>query len=80
MTFDQWMKTIRPTYRETDDTVVLRMIRRAWVAAEIQTRVAVCDQIKKANDEAMECGFELDRDQCISVIRGTWKPQKNRRS
>jgi hypothetical protein len=33
MTFDEWMKSVRSTYRPTDDSSECRMLRRCWNAA-----------------------------------------------
>ena len=43
---------------------------RAYAAAE---REAMCAAIKAADDKASESDYMLDSDDCISVIRGTWK-------
>ena len=34
---------------------------------------AMCAAIKAADDKASEGDYMLDSDDCISVIRGTWK-------
>ena len=69
MTFDQWMKATNPKYRKSDDTEALRLLRSTWVVA----REAACAEIKAADDKASESDYMLDSDNCISVIRGTWK-------
>jgi hypothetical protein len=69
MTFDQWMKANNPKHRKSDDTVALRLLRDTWEVA----REAACAEIKAADDEASGNDYMLDSNDCISVIRGTWK-------
>ena len=41
-------------------------------------REAMCAAIKAADDKAHDDDYMLDSDDCISVIRGTWKPGQAR--
>lgn len=50
MTFDKWMKTQNSAYKKTDDSVSLRALRSAWLAATKAEREAcakVCDDRAK---------------------------------
>lgn len=67
---------LRQIARETDhhrgpsDTTP----KTAYVLAGWQAAVeAMCAAIKAADDKASEGDYMLDSDDCISVIRGTWK-------
>lgn len=61
MTFDQWMKI--------SQAQASQLLRDAWIVA----REAACAEIKAANDKVSESGGMLGSDDCISVIRGTWR-------
>jgi hypothetical protein len=39
-------------------------------------RERLCTAIKAADDKASEGDYMLDSDDCISVIRGTWRPDE----
>jgi hypothetical protein len=60
MRFEDWKKT-------QDDRYLCA--RHVWEAA----REAACAEIKAADDKASEGDYMLDSDDCISVIRGTWR-------
>ena len=50
MTFDKWMKAQNSAYKKTDDSVFLRTLRNAWIAATKAEREAcakVCDDRAK---------------------------------
>ena len=45
----------------------------AFYAALKAERARCCAEIKAADDKASEDDYMLDSNDCISVIRGTWK-------
>ena len=70
------------TWREVcgSDTVMAmgvvtgRMLEEFARRIEAAERERLCAAIKAADDKASEGDYMLDSGDCISVIRGTWKP------
>lgn len=55
MTFDEWMLTIAPKHKPTDDGVTLRILRDCWRAAQATEReraARVCDDEARIRTEA----------------------------
>lgn len=55
MTFDEWMLTIAPKHKPTDDGVTLRILRDCWRAAQMTEReraARVCDDEARIRTEA----------------------------
>lgn len=46
---------------------------KALATAQADERERLCVAIKAADDKAADADYMLDSDDCISVIRGTWK-------
>jgi hypothetical protein len=66
--YDPGFTTMETGYSEGD----MHAFREEGVAAE---RERLCAAIKAADDQSIdEAGYMLDSDDCINVIRGTWKP------
>ena len=60
--------------RDALDAVVPEIERLRANARDLAAeRERMCAAIKAADDKAHEGGYMLDSDDCISVIRGTWK-------
>ena len=67
MTFDDWMRSERVTYKPTDDSVTDRLLRRCWDAAVAEERerlAAACWERRGhfASDAAARAFAELVRD------------------
>lgn len=60
-----YMKKLGDLMASSDDTAL-----RAALKAE---RARCCAEIKAADDKSSEDDYMLDSNDCISVIRGTWK-------
>ena len=51
-----------------------QMVAELLDAAVAAERERLCAAIKAADDKASDGDYMLDSGDCISVIRGTWKP------
>ena len=46
---------------------------RAWQAATTAERDRICAAIKAEDDHCADGDYMMDSDDCIKVVRGTWK-------
>jgi len=59
MTFDEWMLTVAPKHKPTDDGVTLRILRACWEAAAAAERErirALVQAVRDANRDAEDGG------------------------
>ena len=50
MNFDEWMLTIAPRHKPTDDGVTLRILRECWRTAQVTERercAGICDTVAR---------------------------------
>ena len=66
---------LAPQQTEMVDMVPPATSRDRWMHEQgrVAEREAVCARIKAADNAGAENDYMLDSDDCISVIRGTWK-------
>lgn len=80
MDFDQWMLTVAPKHKPTDDGVTLRVLRQCWEAARAAERerwLMLCEQALAAL--VWEAGSEpalyaAQTSAAISALRGKLGP------
>ena len=61
-------------YASWQDAAIAERVRRVKAEQALAAeRERLCAAIKAADDKASEGDYMLDSDDCISVIRGTWK-------
>ena len=46
MTFDEWMLTVAPAHKPSDDSVTLRVLRQCWNAAQGDERKRLLAELR----------------------------------
>ena len=70
-----WVRRADKTWHEKHFTDQIEALQTQLAAAQGQALIEVmCARIKAADDAMADGDYMLDSDDCISVIRGTWKP------
>ena len=72
MDFEEWWAKQTANF-DPEEIGLMQLARVTWCAGQDAAREAACANIKQADDKASEGDYMLDSDDCISVIRGTWR-------